>query len=61
MLSGGTISEGTIYTTTPRYEKRWGGGGGGGGRPDAKSGGVGCCPLQARYEKRGAACRTMIR
>ena len=33
-----------------------GGGGGGGGavrfRPDMKSGG-GCCPLQARYKKRG--------
>ena len=35
-----------------------GGGGGGGGvaacfRPDTKSGGRGCCPLQARYKKQG--------
>ena len=53
----------------PQYEMRGGGvlsaldptrkagGGGGGGaarfRPDTKSRGRGCCPLQARYEKRG--------
>ena len=44
----------------PAIRNSGGGGGGGGGavrfRPDTKSGeggGGGCCPLQARYKKRG--------
>ena len=45
-----------------RDTKCVGGGGGGGSavrfRPDTKSGGGGCCPLQARYKKRGGGRAT---
>ena len=54
MLSGQGRIQGFPKGGVETRDTKCGGGGGGAARfrPDTKSGGRGCCPLQARYEKR---------